>query len=129
MDDKNAVLVTILNDADILTAAAETVVVYGKPIPFGHRLLVLTSFNDLYSLSVSNSPTLRIWAQWSVDGVSWKDFATDLNTTITATGLARCTALTANNDFGPFVRINVSLTTTGGAGSARLSVVANFRLY
>lgn len=130
MDEKNAILMTILNDADmaVLTAGG-TVIAYGKPFAFAHRLQQIVAFTDIYFITPGVVGTLKVWADFSLDGVNYKAFANDLLGNTTATGVARGNVNTDVADYGPLVRINVSFTTTGAVGAARLSVVAALRFY
>jgi len=125
MNRDYAVLIPVLNDADMTCVANIPTVVYGKLLPFGHQAAALAAFATIYALT-GTSATIRVWAQWTVDGVNFMDCADFYS--LTTLAMSRCVPLTDRANFGPMMRINVSLTATT-AGTARLSVVGNLSYF
>lgn len=131
MAEANAVLVPILNDADISCTGTTEVVVYGKAIPFIHRAKSVQPFLDIYFIQAlgGGTATVRVFGQWTVDGVNWSDFAGNLASE-TAAGMYAEAENTVTRSFGPAVRFNVGIVNSAAAAaSARLSVVINVRFF
>ncbi len=125
--DNNAILVPILTDADIGSSTAnQPYTAYGQPIAVMHRAKEVDPFVDVYSLTAAGgTTTVRVWMQWSIDGINWVDISNDLVST-TAVRASRGTANTAYAEYGPLVRVNVN---TSGSATGRLSVVLNVRFW
>lgn len=128
----NAVLIPILTDVDISNAAGTTpVVVYGQALPFIYRAEGVEAWLDIFSMSVSGggTGTVKVFGEYSVDGINWKRFTNDLFSG-RGDGPVHGTVNTDNDEYGPFVRFNVSLEqTTANPVSARLTVVVNVRFW
>ncbi len=120
-----ATLIPLLTDADLSASSSTPVVVYGQPIPFIHKAKSLQAFAHIYYLSTAGTTQIKVEAEYSVDGVTWRAFTTPLLDTTSAT-LQGGTPNTATAEYGPLVRFNVSLTQANG-GAARLTVVVNVR--
>jgi len=133
MNPQNGTLVTLLTNADIACTNATEVVYYGQALPLIFMAAWLVAFSDIFYLYSGGAAIIRIFAEYSVDGVTWTPFAADLyNTTAISTtpGLAHGTQNTTVADYGPLVRFNVGIkSTTAVASSARISAVVNVHFF
>jgi hypothetical protein len=126
----NAVIETVLDNADIRCDGATEVVYYGEALPWVYRSFSLLAYGMIYSLfGGAGAPTVRVFAQWSPDGVTWANFSTDL-ASWSSQGVKRGTENTATQDYGPFVRFNVGIVnTTATEATARLTVKIKARFF
>lgn len=102
MAEENAVLIPIMNDADISTGplGAERIY-YGRPIPFIYRAQSINTFADVY---YSSSPgagnnSVKVIAEWSIDGINWRAFTVDLIPPTTSVGPLRGNSAVVIADF------------------------------
>ena len=115
---ENAMLETVLDNVDIRCAGTAEVVYYGNPLSYVfHAAYVLAFAEIFYLFGGAGTVTVRIFAQYSVDGETWTNFATELLTS-TATGTVRGTRNVTIDDFGPFVRYNVGIVNSSAVPAA-----------
>jgi hypothetical protein len=105
-------------------------VYYGQALSWVCRSISLLAYGALYSLfATTGSPVVRVFAQWSPDGVMWSNFSTDL-ASWTSMGVKRGTENTSTQDYGPFVRFNVGIVnTTAVEATARVTVKIKARFF
>lgn len=92
--------------------------------------LWLVGWYDIFSL-VGNggAPVVRMFFEYSVDGVTWRAGTTALFST-NAAGVGAGAKNETVAEFGPLVRFNVGIVNTIGAvASARVSAVVNARFF
>ena len=56
----------------------------------------------------------RVVGQWSVDGITWTDFANPLLTTQSADGSVVSSEYTTTTDFGIFIRVSIQASNASG---------------
>jgi hypothetical protein len=70
----------------------------------------------------TGTSTIRVFAQYSVDGEIWNNFTADL-LSATSTGTKTGTENTTTAEFGPLVRVNVAISNASSSqASARVTV-------
>ena len=136
MNPNNGTLVTVLNNADIACGAnGLEVVYYGQPLPFIYSAAALVGFLDAFSFFIGGGgpAALRIFGEFSIDGVTWAPFNPGGSATIVsiaAPGIGRGSPYTNYQDFGPLVRFNVGISNTAAAiASARVTALVNVRFF
>lgn len=128
MNPNNGTLIPVLHDADISCNGTTETIYYGQPMPMIYLALWLVGWYDIFSL-VGNggAPVVRMFFEFSVDGVTWRAGTTALFST-NAAGVGPGAQNSTVGEFGPLVRFNVGIVNPIGAvASARLSAVVNAR--
>jgi hypothetical protein len=121
---QNAVMETIMENKDIRSGSTGAeVIYYGDPLPYVFAARILLIFAEVYSLFASTgTSTIRVFAQYSVDGEIWNNFTADL-LSATSTGTKTGTENTTTAEFGPLVRVNVAISNASSSqASARVTV-------
>lgn len=131
MTTEYAQLVPILNNATLSCAGLTEVIYYGRPVPFIHAAVSLEAFAEIYAIDTAGTATIRIFAEWSVDGLKWNAHTANLLSETTVGSKAGViTNNAATTRFGPLVRFNVGIVnSTASAAAARLTAVVNARFF
>lgn len=142
MKDVNARSITVLNDADIACPSNVEVVFYGVAMPFIYRAMWLIGAYNVYSMVANGgagTATVRLFAEFSLDGVTWLAFNYNAGAgtgNLFTTGAIDGAKLDAGpkyahpDEFGPLVRFNVGIVSSGAyASAARLTATVNARFF
>jgi|GEM_PF-4869239 len=94
----------------------------------GRNTTKVKAFYNVHS--IDGSGEMQLTGQWSLDGVNWKDFASEIFTAVSYKGMGSAEYNTTA-DFGPKVRYGLQLKNNGGTSvqSAQVSMTLIARHY
>jgi len=116
------------SDAASSDATQETFYTDETTWDVGRNTTKVKAFYNVHS--IDGSGKMDLIGQWSLDGVNWRDFSTEVFTGVTFKGMGSAEYSTTS-DFGPKVRYGLRLKNDGGTSvqSAQVTLTLIARHY